>query len=230
MLVLSTTVRLYWRGDLPTSAVQRMHSPIDMSQSNAAEDLEPEPSATHAGSALDAFRPIYDEHVGFVWRTLRRYGVRGAELDDAVQDVFSVVYAKLPQFEQRSSLRTWIFGIARRIARNHRPSPRFEALDATKIDAYIADLSDSDPSQNVERQRQARLLHELLSQLPSEQRDVFILVELEQFSVPEASDALGENTNTLSSRLRGARRALSQALQRHAAHQRWRSQCTANES
>ncbi|MEO7037586.1 MAG: sigma factor, partial [Polyangiaceae bacterium] len=46
---------------------------------------------------------IYQRHADFAWRTLRRLGVREAEANDAVQDVFVVVHAKLSQFEGRSS-------------------------------------------------------------------------------------------------------------------------------
>ena len=42
-----------------------------------------------------ALRTIYDEHVGFVWRSLRRLGVRESDLPDATQDVFLVVHSKL---------------------------------------------------------------------------------------------------------------------------------------
>ncbi len=69
---------------------------------------------------LPDFGAVYEEYFDFVWRTLRRYGVPEAAMDDAIQDAFLVVHSRLPTFEGRSSLRTWIFGIARRVARDHR--------------------------------------------------------------------------------------------------------------
>src|SRR5450631_4356797 len=63
---------------------------------------------------------IYQRHADFVWRTLRRLGVREAEASDAVQDVFVVVHAKLGQFEGRSSMTTWLFTICRTVARERR--------------------------------------------------------------------------------------------------------------
>jgi RNA polymerase sigma-70 factor (ECF subfamily) len=161
-------------------------------------------------ASLD-FAAVYHEHFDLVWRTLRRYGVPAASLDDAVQDVFLVVHTKLGSFEGRSSLRTWIFGIARRVARDHRPSARAHAeLSGDTLEA----LPDLDAVASEEAIEDARLLEALLSGLAPDKREAFILVDLEQMTVLEASHALGINANTLSSRVRAARRDLKQALAR----------------
>src|SRR5207237_991026 len=60
-----------------------------------------------------SFAAVYDEHFDFVWRSARRLGVPEASLDDVAQDVFVTVYRRLPEFEGRSQLKTWIFGILR---------------------------------------------------------------------------------------------------------------------
>ncbi len=184
--------------------------------------IEPGSGVEHIGPE-SPFRIIYETHASFVWRTLRRYGVRGAELDDAIQDVFAVVHAKLPEFESRSTLRTWVFGIARRVARDHRPSARFEALKDGKLDEFMADLGSNDPALSLQHRQEARTLYQLLSELPPERSEAFILVELEQFSVPEAAAVLELNVNTLSSRLRAARQDLRQALTRRQAQDEWSS-------
>ncbi len=67
-----------------------------------------------------AFDAVYAEHFSFVWRNLRRLGVRESHLDDASQEVWVVVHRRLPSFEGRSSLRTWLVGIAVRVASDHR--------------------------------------------------------------------------------------------------------------
>ena len=55
-----------------------------------------------------------------MWRSLRAMGLLPACLDDAVQDVFVVVYRQLPGFEQRASIRSWLFAIAYNVASNYR--------------------------------------------------------------------------------------------------------------
>ena len=63
---------------------------------------------------------VFREHHTYVWRSLRRLGLSEAEVDDAVQDVFLVVHERLPEFEFRASLRTWLFRIAMNVAMSHR--------------------------------------------------------------------------------------------------------------
>jgi RNA polymerase sigma-70 factor (ECF subfamily) len=172
------------------------------------------------------FDAIYQEHSDLAWRTLRRYGVPDASIDDAIQDVFMVVHTRFTSFEGRSSLRTWIFGIARRVARDHRPSARAqgEGVGADSLEA-LPDVASKSPLATLEAIEGARLLESLLAALAPKKREVFILVELEQMTVLEASQALGLNPNTVSSRLRAARQDLEQALARLEAHNGWRQRC-----
>ena len=55
---------------------------------------------------------LYERNFDFIWRSLRRLGVPDAALDDAVQEVFITAYHRLESFEGRSSVRSWLFGIA----------------------------------------------------------------------------------------------------------------------
>ena len=93
-----------------------MSAPSDPPPSAADGDLE---SALTAGSAGASFESVYEAHFDFVWRSLRRLGVPAPSLEDAVQDLFIVVCRRLPEFEGRSSLKTWLFSIAIRIAKEH---------------------------------------------------------------------------------------------------------------
>jgi RNA polymerase sigma-70 factor (ECF subfamily) len=172
------------------------------------------------------FDAVYKEHFDFVWRTLRRYGVPEASIDDAIQDAFLVVHARLASFEGRSSVRTWMFGIARRVARDHRPSARAKA-DAQDADTLetLPDLASKSPLATLEAIERARLLESLLAGLAPNQREAFVLVELEQMTILEVARALGVNSNTISSRVRAARQELEQALNRMQAHSTWRQRC-----
>lgn len=172
------------------------------------------------------FDAVYREHFDFVWRTLRRYGVPEASLDDAIQDAFLVVHARLAAFEGRSSVRTWMFGIARRVARDHRPSARAQAdsMGAVTLDA-LPDVASNSPLANLEVIERARCLESLLAGLAPKKREAFILVELEQMTFLEVARALGVNSNTISSRVRAARQELEQALTRLEAYSDWRQRC-----
>src|SRR5215471_5211533 len=65
------------------------------------------------------FRQLYDSYFTFVWRAVANRGVPPAAMDDVVQEVFLVVHRKLPEFEVRSTVRTWLSGIVRRVVSDH---------------------------------------------------------------------------------------------------------------
>lgn len=173
-----------------------------------------ESSASSAAVRRVEFEAIYEAHFDFVWRSLRRLGVSDASLDDAAQDVFVVVHKRIEGFEGRSSLKTWLFGVALRVSRNYRRSARRRPTDALS-DETVADTTRPGPHEATAQAEAVRLLHALLDTLTDERRAVFVMMELEQMSAPEVAETLGVNLNTVYSRLRKARAEFSAALARH---------------
>jgi len=158
------------------------------------------------------FRAFYDEHVALVWRTLLRLGVAKADLPDAVQDVFLVAYRKLPEFEGRSKASTWLVGISYRVASDRRrlAHARREVGDAGAVLAR-KDLRPR-PDEVAEQRERVELLGELLALLRPEQREVFVMFELEELSGKEIAAIIKAPLKTVYSRLRLAREAFSSAL------------------
>lgn len=160
------------------------------------------------------FESVYAQHFAFVWRNLRRLGVPEAGLRDAAQDVFIVVHRRLGEFEGRSSVSSWLYSIARRVAATHRRH-RERKEPANGEDAeLVADPHGVDPESHTVQSESLRLLLELLGRLDPERRDVLVLVDLEGMSVPEVSVALGCNLNTTYSRLRSAREFMRSGVAR----------------
>ena len=153
---------------------------------------------------------IYRSQFRFVWRSLRRLGVPERDLPDAVQDVFVVVHDKLGEFEGRSRIETWLYGIALRIAsdRRRRASSRLEVFD-TAIDRPGEVPS---PSAATERREGLELLERILDALPLEQRAVFTLFEIDGQSCDSIAELLDVPLGTVYSRLRLARQAFEKKL------------------
>lgn len=158
----------------------------------------------------------FELHFPMVWRSLRRLGVPEASLDDAVQDVFLVVHRRWHDFRNQSSRRTWIYGIALRVASEHSRRARREQsrLSATDPDLVHSESPNADSvTDQSYRQREAgRVLYELLGHLGEDERQILVLVDLEERSVVEAAEVLGVNLNTAYSRLRRARQHFERAL------------------
>jgi RNA polymerase sigma-70 factor (ECF subfamily) len=197
-----------------------------MRSTTALPALGAEPAAGAASEAtpcpldvpLDVVE-VYERHFDFVWRTARRLGVESAQVDDVVQEVFMVVHRRAGEFEGRATLKTWLFGITRRVVANH-----FRTARRKPAEPYGQNEPHDSHGQNAESSLAAaegnRVLHALLDELDADKREVFVLAELEEMTGPELAQALGLNLNTAYARLRAARAAFEQALVRHRARAR----------
>jgi RNA polymerase sigma-70 factor (ECF subfamily) len=138
--------------------------------------------------------------------------VREADVEDVCQEVFVVVHRKLADFEGRSSLRTWIYGICARTASDYRKSARVrhEIVTDTPPEAT------SDAKQHdviVLREARAKL-DRILDQLDDDKRAVFVLYEIEELSMNEVAEALGCPLQTAYSRLHAARKIVEGAIEK----------------
>ncbi len=158
------------------------------------------------------FEQVFSQHAAYAWRVLRRFGVPERDVADVCQDVFLVVYRKLADFEGRSSLKTWIYGICARSAADYRKRAhrRYETLDHTRIEPWVHE----NQSRDLEARQTAAVLDEALCGLTEDKRSIFVLYELEELSMPEIASALGCPLKTAFTRLYAARRQVNAALRR----------------
>jgi RNA polymerase sigma-70 factor (ECF subfamily) len=189
-------------------ALFRSPAPVPLARGEAR------PASSEAGRAAPSPRPSFDEvyerHFEFVWRSLRMLGVARASLDDAVQDVFGVISRQLPRFEGRSSLRTWVFGIAQYTAANHRRGERRKSAPLSPLQEDLESHAPG-PQQQAEASQLASAIQAFCAALDQGRRAVFVLGLLEDVPPAEIAELLEIPVNTVYSRLR----ALRQALKRH---------------
>jgi len=156
-----------------------------------------------------SFEQVFRENLTFAWRALRRLGVGEADVEDVCQEVFLVVHRRLPEFQGRSSVRTWIYGICVRVASEHRRRPhvRRESLGETP-DRQVP------PPQHeaLERRRAVELLDRALDGLEEDKRAIFVLYQIEEVPMNEVAEALGCPLQTAYSRLHAARRHVEAVL------------------
>lgn len=184
------------------------------------------PTPLSAAMAPERDRPkdadaIFERYFAFVWRNARRLGVPEAAVDDAVQDVFLVVHRRLREFEARSSIETWLFGILLRVAQDYRRAARRHNTKLAEVEAAADLMRRHDrPDDIVDRHEAVRFLYRMLDELDEDKRAIFVLVELEEMAVTEAAEAARMNVNTAYARLRAARQQFDTVLARHQPRQR----------
>jgi RNA polymerase sigma-70 factor, ECF subfamily len=151
---------------------------------------------------VPSFAEIFQEHARFLWRALAGLGVRPADVDDALQEVFLVVHRRLREFDGRS-LRSWLYAICLRVASDYRRSAR------VRHEVAVPEVPDSAFAASQHNQLEASLLFgrlkRVLDELDEEQRGAFVLYEIEELTLRETAEALGCPLQTVYSRLRSAR-------------------------
>jgi RNA polymerase sigma-70 factor (ECF subfamily) len=182
-------------------------------------DVEPGPAISTPTASVPTFPQIYSAYFGFVWSCTRRLGVNEAEIDDLVQEIFIVIHARLHTLKQPEALRSWIYGIVRRTVSTHHRAKRAKQASTSVLNSETEMRYPQLPSPQelAEQSDQARLLWSLLEKLDAPKREVFVLAELDEMTVPEIASAIEVPVNTVYSRLRAARQELEEALTRHQA-------------
>src|SRR5690242_14058809 len=152
------------------------------------------------------FKETYDG----IWRLLRGLGVPADRVDDAAQQVF-LVYAERRADVVRGSEKSFLFGTALRVAHvvrrgTHREVPG-EIEFACSEQPGVDELTD--------QKRARQVLDHILDQLDPELRDVFVLYELEGFTMPEIAAIVEVPLGTAASRLRRGRERFSALVRRY---------------
>jgi RNA polymerase sigma-70 factor (ECF subfamily) len=155
---------------------------------------------------------IFDEHFDYVWATLRRLGVRDADREDLVHEVFLKVHGRLSEFDATRPMRPWLFGFAYRVAADHRrlARHRVEVLGAPG-DAVA---HDAPADERVSDREQRDLLLAALDSVDIDGRALLVLHDVEEVPVPEIAARLEIPVNTAYSRLRRAREELAASVKR----------------
>ena len=181
----------------------------------ASADRGPASRPAHASETWPGaarFESVYEQHFDFVWRSLRLLGVPPEAVEDATQDVFSVVSRQLAHFEGRSSLRTWLFGIVQRVAANQRRKDRRKLRQLTPLDDDVISREPT-PHSHAEAAQAIDVVQGFCATLDVERRAVFVLALLEELPASEVSQALDIPINTVYSRVRSLREGLRRMLE-----------------
>ena len=164
---------------------------------------------------------IVQENARPLYRAARAMGFNEQLTEDLVQDVFTVFLQKLDEFEGRSQVRTWLFGILHWKMRERRKAlQRDESYDS--IDPSFADwfdgkghwISHPDDLERLFASKEIRgAVDECLASIPVQQREVFLLREVEGMGSKEICNNLRISITHLGVLIHRARHRLRECMQ-----------------
>lgn len=181
-----------------------------------SQDPVVEPSCSPAEAPADSaqhldFRDVYEAELDYVYHSLRRLGVADRDLEDLIHEVFFAFYRGRDHYDPARPLRPWLFGIAFRVASDwrRRAQQRYEIPDEREAADHAPGADELYAA--CERRR---LVARALDTLDLDKRAVFVMHELDGFTMPEIAQVIAAPLNTLYSRLRLAREEFTAFVRR----------------
>lgn len=145
---------------------------------------------------------LYREYHALVRWVVRARGIREAQVEDVVHDVFLTIHRRWPDRDPSLTVRTWIISVARNVAfSERRAAARRAHRDATFVSGVDAPLFEP----QLDAKRALHVLQRFLDGLSAPQAEVFVLCDVRGVAAPEVAEALECSVNTVYSRLRLAR-------------------------
>ncbi|MFJ6653794.1 RNA polymerase sigma factor [Microbacterium sp. NPDC091313] len=170
------------------------------------------PDAVLAARAADgdqvAFGVLVRRHAPFLVAFATRLTGSRADADDCVQEALITAWQRLPELAEPEKVRSWLTTIVSRKATDR--LRRRKPVDQIVDDAIVAW---DDPERSAVRSSQLQALSRVLSELPEEQRVVWVLKEVSGYSYDEIADQVGVSTATVRGRLARARKSVIEGMQ-----------------
>lgn len=154
------------------------------------------------------FQLVMQEHSEYLLKLAYLYVKDWPAAEDIVQEVFLSFYRKFEQFEERSSLKTYLAKMTINRCKDYLKSWRYRKHMLTNTFLNPAKM---ERNKVVEQDEKLEIALAVL-QLPLKYREVIIYYYFEELSVIEVSQILSISDNTVKTRLRKARTLLKARL------------------
>ena len=155
-------------------------------------------------SGCPSFSEIFEAYATFVMRTVRRMGVREADVEDVSQEVFIIVKQKIGTYDTTRSMRAWLFGIIRYQVSDYRKKA-FRRAEVSCAEPYAIPTVEAKQEKKLVQKENRAILDRALDMLDEEKRAVFVLYQLEGLPMKEVTAMLMCPLQTAYSRLNAAR-------------------------
>lgn len=190
----------------PRSAFVDMTPTASAAPSTRDEPFEsPDLAAAVRSGDASALAAIVERYLPQIFRAARGSGLGAEEAEEVAQETFKTFLEIAPQFEGRSKVRTFLFGILyRKISEARRrwhKDTRHDLIDDVVESRFSADGRWSRPPERADQRLRSReirrALEECLEASPPNQRMAFYLREVEGLATPELCGILDVTANNL---------------------------------
>lgn len=152
---------------------------------------------------------LVERHARAVARFVGNLGARH-DAEDVVQETFVRAFGSIDGFRGDSSLRTWLFTIARRLVLDHRRADRRRGEQVEVRDADVR--TEFDPLDAVVADETERRMRGAVARLTPTQREVFVLRVGEGMSYKEIADTVGTTEGAARVHYHNAMRAIKELV------------------
>ena len=166
-----------------------------------------------------AMQALFARHHVRVFRFIVRMVRSEATADDLISEVFMDVWLQAGRFEGRSSVSTWLFGIARFKALSALRKPAHQSLDEETAEA-VADEAD-DPEVIQQKHGKSAVLRKCIGLLSREHREIIDLVYYHEMSIEEVAGIVAIPEATVKTRLFYARKRLAEIAREQGLDRGW---------
>lgn len=170
-------------------------------------------AAREAGRRQALYEEVKREHAAALARLARAYEADPELQRDLQQEIHVRLWQSLARYDERCSLRTWVFRVAHNVACTHVTRARRQALKLVTLEELDATPADSDHEAAADRRRVGERLLGLIQQLAPIDRQL-ILLHLEGFEAAAMAEVSGFSVANVNTKLCRIRKVLAERVQR----------------
>lgn len=169
-------------------------------------------------NGIDTFLKIYEEYKALVYNVALNYIQCIEDAEEITQDVFVKVHQSLHQFQNKSSLKTWIYRITINqsldFIKKKKSKKRFFIFvnnDQNKFEILNASHFEH-PGIQLENKENAKIVFEIINTLPEKQKTAFLLAKVDGLSNPEVAEIMEMSISAVESLVFRAKKELKEKL------------------
>ena len=159
-----------------------------------------------------AFAALFEKHEQTLFRFVYRRVPCATDVEDIVQATFVRAIRGYTTFDGRSTILTWLLGIAANVVRHHvRSKVRRQRLER-HLEIASQHASGTRVAEIVEAKHSLAAANDALQKLDVEKQEAFVMCEIEGLSAREVAETLGATETTVWKRVSDTRKILKRAV------------------